>query len=253
VIEGRTKPAGEPWTGLTELSELGSSATEPQVTLGATGDGASIWSRDNGANTIIQAAGFDGAGPLFPSLSIPSAATERQPVQFSAGTSDNWSPVVSVAWSFGDGAEAANGSRVSHTFGSPGTYPISIVAADALGNPRSATGSITIYRLPNASRNVRVRHGAAIVMVRCPSPAGCTGEIRLNARVQLERNGRSIGKRAKVGQTAFAVPGGTSPIRIRLTRPGQAAVREAGRKRLRTQLTGPGIQHRLVLLLGPRR
>ncbi len=106
VIEGRIEPAGGAWGGVDELSELGSSATEPQVALGATGDGASIWSRDNGANTIVQAAGFDGAGPLLTSLSIPAAATVRQPVTFGAATFDNWSPVRSVAWAFGDGGEA---------------------------------------------------------------------------------------------------------------------------------------------------
>jgi hypothetical protein len=149
--------------------------------------------------------------------------------------------------------EGPNGSQVSHTFGGPGTYPISIVTADALGNTRSAAGSITIYRLPNARRNVRVRHGVAFLMVHCPSPAGCSGVVRLNARVLLARGGRSFAKRAKVAQTAFTVPGGTNPVTIRLTRPGQAAVREAGKKGLRTQLTGPGIQHRLVLLLGAGR
>jgi hypothetical protein len=253
VIEGRTKPSGGPWMDLVELSELGSSATEPQVTLGATGDGASIWSRENGANAIVQAAGFDGAGPLFPSLSVPPAATERQPVQFAAATFDNWSPVAFVSWSFGDGAEGATGSQVSHTFAGPGTYPISIIADDALGNARSTAGSITVYRLPNAGRNVRVRRGIAFVIVHCPSPAGCSGVIRLIARVQLARNGRSFAKRARVGQVAFEVPGGTARVRIRLTRPGVTAVREAATKGLRTQLTGPGIQHRLVLLLPPRR
>jgi PKD domain len=253
VIEGRAKPAGAPWTGIFELSGLGSTAKEPQVALGATGDGASIWQRDDGVNTIIQAAGLDGAGPLFPSLSIPSAATVRQPVDFGAVTVDNWSPVTSVSWNFGDGAEGASGSRVSHTFARPGTYTISIAAADDLGNGRSAAGSITIYRQPNADRNVRVRHGVAFLTVHCPSPAGCSGVVRLIARVQLERNGRSFGKRAQIGRTAFSTPGGTSKIKVRLTRPGRAAVREGGRKGVRTQLTGPGIQHRLVLLLPARR
>ena len=253
VIEGRIKPAGGAWTGIDELSELGSSAGEPQVALGATGDGASVWSRDNGANTIVQAAGFDGAGPLFQSLSIPAAATVRQPVTFGATTFDNWSPIASIAWSFGDGGDGANGGRVDHTFAGPGTYAISILAADNLGNARGASGSITIYRLPNAGRNVRVRRGTAYLMVHCPSPVGCSGVARLIARVQLERNGRSFGKRAQIGRTSFIVPGGTSPVPIRLTRAGRAAVREGGRKGVRTQLTGPGIQHRLVLLLAPRR
>src|SRR5262249_44613973 len=98
VIEGRIEPAGGTRSPMPELSELGASATEPQLALGPTGDGASVWTRDDGANTIIQAAGFDGAGPLFPSLSIPAAATVRQPVAFGAATFDNWSPVRSIFW-----------------------------------------------------------------------------------------------------------------------------------------------------------
>ena len=254
VIEGRTKSAGGPWSGIEELSELGNSSVEPQIAVGATGDGAAVWSRDNEVNTIIQAAGFDGAGPTFPSLSIPAAATVRQPVRFAAATFDNWSPVRSIDWSFGDGGEAAAGGSVEHTFSNPGTYPISILTADNLGNTGAAAGTITIYRLPNAGRNVRVRRGKALLMVHCPSTAGCTGVVRLIARVQLERNGRSFAKRAQIGRTQFSVPGpGTTVVPIRLTRPGQAAVREAGAKGVRTQLTGPGIQHRLLLLLPPRR
>jgi hypothetical protein len=253
VIEGRIETAGGAWGGVEELSELGSSANGPQVALGATGDGASIWSRGNGANEIVQAAGFDGAGPLFPSLSIPAAATVKQPVTFGAATFDNWSPVRSVAWAFGDGGEGAIGNRVEHTFASPGTYPVSILAADNLGNTRATAGSITVFRLPNAGRNVRVRRGNALLMVHCPSPAGCTGVAKLIARVELERNGRTFGKRAQIGSASFSVPGGSSRVAIRLTRAGQAAVREGGKKGVRTQLTGPGIQHRLVLLLAPNR
>jgi hypothetical protein len=253
VIDGRTKPAGGAWTGVDELSELGFSSGDPQIAVGATGDGAAIWSRENGANTIVQAAGFDGAGPTFPSLSIPAAATVRQPVRFAAATFENWSPVRSIDWTFGDGGEGAAGSSVEHTFATPGTYSISILTSDNLGNTGSAAGTITIYRLPNAGRNVRVRRGAALLMVHCPSPAGCTGVVRLIARVKLERKGRSFAKRVQIGRAQFSVPGpGTTSVPIRLTGPGRAAVQEAGAKGVRTQLTGPGIQHRLLLLLPPR-
>jgi PKD repeat protein len=177
----------------------------------------------------------------------------RQPVRFAAATFDNWSSVASIGWAFGDGGEGAFGPAVEHTYAAPGTYPISITAADDRANTRSTAGSITIYRLPNAARNVRVRRGVATLMVHCPSPAGCTGVLRLIARVQLERNGRSFGKRAQVGKKQFSIGQGTSPVAVKLTRPGVAALLEAGRKGLRTQLTGPGIQHRLVLLLPARR
>jgi hypothetical protein len=158
-----------------------------------------------------------------------------------------------VGWGFGDGG-VASGSVVEHTFESPGTYPIAVLAGDTLGNPGCAAGSITIYRLPNAAKNARLRGRRARVMVTCPSPAGCTGTMKLIARVVLKRNGRSFGKRAQVGRTEFSVPGpGTSAVSVKLSKPGLAAVEEAGTKGVRTQLTGPGIQHRLILLLPQRR
>jgi hypothetical protein len=40
---------------------------------------------------------------------------------------------------------------------------------------------------------------------------------------------------------------------VRLTKAGKVAVAGAGRGGLRTQLTGPGVRHRLVLLFGKRR
>ena len=258
VIEGRIRPAGGGWGPPVNVSSIGRTATEPDLALDPAGDGVAVWSREDGVNTIAQAAGFDGAGPLMLGLSVPPAATVRQLIAFSVTPFDVWSPISAIAWSFGDGG-GAHGPAVTHSFERPGVYPVSVTALDQHGNGAGAAGVVTVYRKPAAGKNIRVRRGRALLRLRCPSPAGCSGMLRLVAPVEIKRKRRSTGKRRlirkrrQIGRKAFSIPGArTSTVRVRLTKKGRVAVHRAGRRGLRTQLTGPGVRHRLVILYGVR-
>jgi hypothetical protein len=142
---------------------------------------------------------------------------------------------------------------VEHVYARPGTYTVAAAAADAFGNGGAAAAMVTIYRKPAAGRNVRVRRRRALLRLRCPSPAGFSGVLRLVAAVEAERRGRVVRGRRTIGRIRFSIPGGRSTVPVRLTRLGLRAVRGAGRRGLRTQLTGPGVRHRLVVLFGPRK
>lgn len=252
VVEGRIRPAGGAWQAPVSVSVIGSTAAEPDLATGPTGDGVTAWARDDDVNTIAQAAGFDGAGPLVGGLSVPAAGTITQPLRFSVAPFDVWSPINTIGWNFGDGG-GAQGAVVEHAYASAGTYPVAAAAADAFGNGGSAAAMVTIYRKPAAGRNVRVRRKRALLRLRCPSPAGFSGVLRLVAAIEAERRGRVIRSRRTIGRVHFSIPGGRSTVPVRLTRPGLRAVRGAGRRGLRTQLTGPGVRHRLVVLFGARK
>ena len=171
VIQGAERPAGGGWLPPALISVIGQSANEPQVASDSVGNAVAVWAREDGANTIVQAAGHDGHGPELRSLLVPAAGTVRQELAFSVSPFDVWSPVGAASWDFGDEG-GAGGNAVTHSFARPGTYPVTATAADDLGNSTAASGSVRIYPKPSAGRNVRIRRRKGLLRLRCPSPAG---------------------------------------------------------------------------------
>jgi uncharacterized protein YheU (UPF0270 family) len=252
VIHSATRPAGGGWGGPQRLSEVGENSIEAQIALGPDGNGVGLWTRESGSHPIVQALGFDGTPPQLRALSIPTVATMGKPVSFSVSPFDIWSPIASVRWSFGDGA-GATGPAVANSYPRPGAYRASVVVADALGRNSEASAMVTVYPKPRAGRNVRVEGRRAKLRVHCASPAGCEGVAKLMAAVELKHGNRVKWRRLPIGTRRFAIPGSTSvTLSIKLTKPALTAVREAGRRGLKAQLTGPGIKHRLVALFGAR-
>ncbi len=253
VIQSASRPAGGAWQSPVDLSAIGRNAFEPELATDPEGDAVAAWSRFDGTDTIVQGAGYDAAGPRLRSLSIPLASTVRQPLAFSVSPFDVWSAIGAISWSFGEGA-TASGASVSHTYASPGVYPVSVIAADALANARGATGTVTIFPKASAARNVRVRRGRALLRLHCPSTAGCEGEVRLIAGVKVRRHHHSFGKRLAIGRALFAIPAKqTTTVPVKLSAKGRVAVKQADRKGLKAQLTGSGVKHRTVVLLWARR
>jgi hypothetical protein len=253
VVQSASRPPGGIWVPKIDLSVVGHSATEPQVALDHAGNGVATWSRNNGANTIVQGTGYDRAGPQLRSLSIATAGTVRQPVSFSVSPFDVWSAIGQINWSFGDG-ENADGSTVTHAFARPGTYQVTVASSDALGNASSVTGAIKIFPKAWAGHNARMRRGRALLRLHCPSPAGCQGAVKLIAVAKVERNGHHFGRRVSIGRAPFSITGQqTTTVSVEISRKGQTLVRQAGKKGLKTQLTGPGIKHRIVVLFAPHR
>ncbi|MET0557198.1 MAG: PKD domain-containing protein [Solirubrobacterales bacterium] len=253
LILSATRPAGGGWEGRRQLSGQGENSVEAQIALDPDGDGVGIWTRESGSHPIVQAIGFDGTAPQLRTVSIPAVATIGKPVSFSVSPFDVWSPIASIRWSFGDEA-TATGLAVSTTYARPGTYRASVVAADAVGRSTEASATVTVYPQARAGRNVLVKGRRAQLRIHCTSPAGCEGVPKLIAAVEIKRGKTVRQKRLPIGTKAFAIPGSTSVnLSIKLTKPGLAAVRGAGKRGLKAQLTGPGIKHRLVALFAARR
>jgi hypothetical protein len=116
----------------------------PAVVEDEAGDGLVGWD-------VLPASGpfsahveaYDATGPVMSGLSIPATGTVGVPVAFAVSPLDAWSAVSATQWSFGDGASAID-QTVSHTYTQPGTYTVSVTAADILGNPSTGKGTITI-------------------------------------------------------------------------------------------------------------
>ena len=253
VIQSSQRPAGGDWVlQPTLLSELGANASEPEVASDSVGNDVAIWKRENGTNTVIQAIAHDGGSPTLTPIFVPAAGTVRQTLAFSATPFDVWSPVGPLQWDFGDSGTAL-GSTVVHSFAQPGTYRVTVAAADALGNPADGAGTVQIYPKPSAGRNVRIRRGKGLLTLRCPSPAGCEGSLRMIAPVEVGRGERTKVKRRRIAKAIFEIPGAQrTTIRVPISSKGLAAAKGAGRRGLKAQLTGPGVRHRIVVLFAKR-
>jgi hypothetical protein len=110
------------------------------VGMDRSGDAVVGWTRNN--DNSAQANIFDATPPSV-TLSAPAGATTGQPAGFSAASSDLFSDVASIKWSFGDGS-AGEGSALTHTYANPGVYTVTATSSDAVGNASSSSAQITV-------------------------------------------------------------------------------------------------------------
>lgn len=141
--QAAVRPAGGSFAPAVTVSPSGPQEGTPAVGIDAQGNGIAVWSRANGSNYLLEAAGYDGAGPLLRGLTLPSQGTVGQPLQFFQAPLDVWSPVLSEGFSFGDGA-SANGVSTTHAYAAAGTYQVTATATDVLGNVTTVTRTVTI-------------------------------------------------------------------------------------------------------------
>jgi hypothetical protein len=173
VAEVSIRPPGGPFGAAAKISTPGADALFVKVALSDTGDGVVVWSRSNGANAIVQAAGYDANAPQLNNLSVPATGTVGVPVSFTVEPFDVW-PLADTHFDFGDGGSAP-GAAASHAYGAPGTYRVTASATDETGSTGTAAADITIlasndFRLGELKRNKR--RGTAILTVEVPGPGG---------------------------------------------------------------------------------
>jgi hypothetical protein len=149
TTQAAVRPAGGSFAPATTISATGPQESTPEVGVDAQGNGIAVWSRSSGPNYVLEAAGYDGAGPLLRGLTLPSQGTVGQPLQFFLAPLDVWSSVQSEGFSFGDGA-SASGVTATHTYNAPGSYQVTATATDALGNVTTVTHTVTIDTPPVA-------------------------------------------------------------------------------------------------------
>jgi PKD repeat protein len=97
-----------------------------------------------------------GNSPLRPDFTPPTAtvgnATVFQATVVDAAGADATGQVTSFAWSFGDGG-SASGRTVTHTYTSPGSFPVSLTITDTLGRTQRVSHTVTTGQgqVPTAS------------------------------------------------------------------------------------------------------
>jgi hypothetical protein len=134
-------PSGS-WTSPEPVGEA-APGSAPALGVDGVGDAVAVFPLGNVNPTDLRARALDVAGPSVTGVTAPATATAGQSASFSATATDVWSAVTSYAWSFGDGA-TASGASPTHTYATPGTYPVSLTVTDAVGNSTTRTATTTV-------------------------------------------------------------------------------------------------------------
>lgn len=144
IVQASARPVSSgTWQAPVNLSEAGQAAIQPQLAIDPDGDAIAAWRRSNGANNIVQAAGYGSAGPRLNEVTIPTSGTAGQAISFSVSPLDVWASLGETRWSFGDG-QSASGASVTHAYASPGFYEVSVTNTDGLGNTTTRKGAVVV-------------------------------------------------------------------------------------------------------------
>ena len=170
LVAGVTFAPGDPETGEdVSFTASASGGTPPFRFDWDFGDGATL--TDGGAN-LLHAYGSPGSFLVvvtvndslgvratasasvdvraLPLLAVfahaPSDSTVGDEVFFSASASGGLSP-YSFDWDFGD-SESETGNPVTHAFGDPGLFPVTLTVTDSLGTTTTVVSSVVVNALP---------------------------------------------------------------------------------------------------------
>lgn len=141
------------------------------------------------------------------------------------------------------------------------TIALSATATDAAGNASacSAPSAYTESTPPEPKKKrgfaiaaaiAKVKHGKALVKLRCRGAGRCHGRFRLIVRLKVRKGKRLVRRNVRIGKTGFSVAKGRRKVvRVKLTRRGRKLVRHAPKKRgLKVKLRGGGVRNRAVRL-----
>jgi PKD domain len=110
------------------------------------GNATAVWGHaTNPGGTFVyrlDAASYDAAPPSFSAVAVPPTGAPGSPIGMAATATDRLSSPA-ITWSFGDGA-TASGPAVSHAYGAPGAYSVTVTATDSAGNSTSTSRSVLV-------------------------------------------------------------------------------------------------------------
>jgi len=199
IVQAARRPAGGTFGAAQDLSVGGQNALSAQVGLDDEGNATVVWRRSNGANDIVQGAGYDAAGPRLQGLSVPATGTVGAPVSVSVSPLDAWSAPGATSWSFGDGATAA-GTTPTHAFATPGTFTVGVSSSDVLGNATTASRTITIApAAPSAAQRASLAAVSRLRLSRSAFRVGRAG-TRVSYTLNVAAKVRFTIKRAAIGR-----------------------------------------------------
>jgi hypothetical protein len=239
----------------TELSEHRAKCTHPYIgviyqgVVSVTAPG--ITSAINGS--LLEVSPTKPANTGAPALT--GTAVVGKVLNCSTGSWANNPTSLSYRW-LGNGVAIAG--QTANTYTVQGADAGKGIACEVtVSNGAGATGStsntVAIPAPIAVFVGVKVRGAVASVTLSCPGAAPCSGVLKLVARVVTKHGKRKRASNVTIGVASFSIGAGKRvTLRVRLTGQGRKLLGKAGRKGLKVQIAGSGVQAHAAVLK-PRR
>jgi hypothetical protein len=128
----------------------------------------------------------------------------------------------------------------------------SVTAGNGAGAASANSNTVAIPVPLALFAGVKVKGSVASVTLRCPGPGACSGVMRILARVTTRHGRRKKTSNVTIGVASFSMAAGKRvTLRVHLTGPGSQLLRRAGRRGLRVQIAGSGVQAHAAVLRQP--
>ncbi len=123
----------------------------------------------------------------------------------------------------------------------------SVTAGNGAGAATAMSNAVTIPVPLAVLVGVKVKGSVASVTLSCPGVAPCSGVMRIIARVA--KHGKHKASNVTIGVASFSMGAGKSiTLRVHLTGQGRKLLGKAGRRGLKVQIAGSGVQARTATL-----
>jgi hypothetical protein len=127
-----------------------------------------------------------------------------------------------------------------------------VTAGNGAGAASANSNTVAIPVPLSLFAGVKVKGSVASVTLRCPGPGACSGVMRILARVTTRHGRRKKTSNVTIGVASFSMAAGKRvTLRVHLTGPGSQLLRRAGRRGLRVQIAGSGVQAHAAVLRQP--
>jgi hypothetical protein len=160
-----------PWTAQNVRSGLVEPVGSPQLAVGPLG-ALALWVEGN----VIVASGTDHSLPRVLALAKPKKLGIGVLGPFSLRSSDTWSPITDVTWSYGDGT-TERGASVRHAYSRAGSFHVTVIVRDAAGNAAQRTFVVVAVPLASALSATATAHSLSVVIACMPSSPSVKGTV----------------------------------------------------------------------------
>jgi hypothetical protein len=129
------------------------------------------------------------------------------------------------------------------------TITCAVTAGNGAGAATATSNAVTIPVPLAVLVGVKVKGAVASVTLRCPGPGSCSGVMRIVARVTTRHGRHKTTSNVTIGVASFSMAAGKSvTLRVHLTGAGSKLLRRAGRRGLKVQIAGIGVQAHTAVL-----
>ncbi len=128
-------------------TDNGSCTYPPQPVPGCTDSAATNYNANATVNDNSCVYPAANQLPIINSVTIPGQLFAGQAGQFTVVAIDNDGDTLSYSWTFGDG-QTSMVQNPTHTYASPGQYPVTVTVNDGRGGTASQTGTVTVVAQP---------------------------------------------------------------------------------------------------------